>query len=537
MPQRSQGPPGGDTALVYILVLYLFQIKPVRNATISKSLRDAKFGSIVPNGSALRSRQTPVSRMTFTRRGFVAAALAAPAALRGVRAAPLPPLPNIAPEDAVFALPGSPLYESTLPAYNLRTQLKPAARILAKTPRGLRQALSWLRDGGVEFALRSGGHSFEGLSQSRSAVLDTRLMNNLAFDAREKRLTVGAGVSLGQIYRFVAPRGFGFPGGSCPSVGISGHALGGGFGFIARERGLACDSLTAIDLVDANGRELRASTEREADLFWACRGGGGGTFGAATAFHFQLDPIGPVSVYSATWALPLPQAAKLFAVWQDWAPRAPDAITGFLKLSRRADGRMALHLSGLSTGPAARLRRELGALTDIAKPAEALRIETMSYLSSVNHFSGGWDYQSEFSKGKSDYIVRPLDSQGIETLLGGIAALPAGRVIAICDAYGGALDRVPGDATAFAYRAGTLFCIQYYTSWASAASAPGRLADIRGLYAAMRPWSDGAYVNYCDLDLEDWQQAYWRQNLPRLKAIKAKTDPDNVFHHAQSVHV
>ncbi|HJW41333.1 MAG TPA: FAD-binding oxidoreductase [Rhizomicrobium sp.] len=473
--------------------------------------------------------------MKLSRREFATTLLAAPAILSGARAAELPPLPNIAAEDATLALPGTALYDKTLSAYNLRTELKPALRILARTAQGMRQSVDWLRGNGIAFALRSGGHSFEGFSQSTSVVLDTRLMNTVSFDDDTRILSVGAGTALGDIYRKVAPRGFAFSGGSCPTVGVSGHVLGGGFGLIARERGLACDSLAAIDLIDADAKEISANAEQNSELFWACRGGGGGTFGAATALHFKLYPIGPIAVYAVTWTLPLGPAARLFRAWQDWAPNAPDAITGFLKLSRHSDGRIVLHLSGQSMGSLAELRRELKALTDMAQPSAGPTVTTTSYMGSVNHFSGGWDYESGYSKGKSDYITTPLNDPGIEALLGGLTALPANAIIAICDAYGGAVSRPANDATAFAYRSGTQFCIQYYTNWSSPTVAPRRLADMRGLYSAMRPWSGGSYVNYCDLDLVDWQQAYWRRNLPRLRAIKAKVDPDNVFHHAQSV--
>jgi berberine-like enzyme len=109
-------------------------------------------------------------------------------------------------------------------------------------------------------------------------------------------------------------------------------------------------------------------------------------------------------------------------------------------------------------------------------------------------------------------------------------------IYVICDAYGGAIADVAADSTAFARRKGTLFSIQYGSQWSSPADAPARLADMRDLYAAMRPYvSGGAYVNYCDLDLVDWQNAYWGANLARLKQIKSAFDPGNVFRHAQSV--
>jgi FAD/FMN-containing dehydrogenase len=106
----------------------------------------------------------------------------------------------------------------------------------------------------------------------------------------------------------------------------------------------------------------------------------------------------------------------------------------------------------------------------------------------------------------------------------------------VCDAYGGAMAKIAPDATAFVHRDGTLFCLQYGSVWANAVDTPERLNEMRQFYATMRPYVSGAaYVNYCDTDLTDWPSAYWGQNLPRLQQIKSAFDPNNVFHHAQSV--
>lgn len=463
--------------------------------------------------------------MKLTRRAFSAGLAAAPFAAK----AALPKLPAIAEADALLLTPDDARYALYDQAYNKRTALKPALRIMARSERGVMQAVDWLSTGRVPFALRSGGHSFEGFSQSASAVVDVRLMNDISLDGNT--LSVGAGTPLGAIYKFVAARGLDFPGGSCPTVGVSGHAMGGGFGLIARERGLACDRIVGVDLVDANAGKLRADATSNPDLFWALRGGGGGSFGAATRLQFRVEPIGAILVYSATWTLDEARAADLFDAWQDWAPDAPDSITGIFKLSRRSKGQVALHIAGQSTGGKTQLRRELRALTDLAEPSTALSISSMSFLAAVNHFSGGWTYESATSKAKSDFITARLPRAGVEALIGGLPA----SVVAICDAHGGAIGRVADDATAFAYRAGTRFCVQYYTSWSAPSAAARRLADIRAVYAAMRPWSGGAYVNYPDLDLADWQSAYWRQNLARLRTVKQAVDPDDVFHHAQSV--
>jgi FAD/FMN-containing dehydrogenase len=471
--------------------------------------------------------------MSPTRRQVTAGLLTMPALLRTAHAAALPPLPNIAATDALLLRPGDPAYDKYQASYSLRTQLRPALRILTRSTRGIVQAIDWVRGNALPFALRSGGHSYEGFSQSSAVVIDTRLMNRVDLD--DDVLTVGAGATLGAIYRVVAARGLGFPGGSCPTVGVAGHSLGGGFGLIARDRGLACDALEAIELVDANAKPVHADADNNADLFWACRGGGGGTFGAASRLRFRLTPVGRVAVYTATWALAPKPAAALFDGWQHWAHDAPDAMTGFFRLSKRKDGRISLHLAGQSLGPAEQVRRELRKLTDVAEPSGRPDVDLMSYMAAVDHFSGGWNYPTEYSKSKSDFISGSLSPAGIDALIGGIAALPAGEVLAICDAYGGAIDRVPRDATAFAHRAGTAFCIQYYTSWGSAAAGERRQNDLRRFYAAMRPYSAGCYVNYCDLDLADWEAAYWRENVSRLRAVKSKYDPENLFRHAQSI--
>jgi hypothetical protein len=163
-------------------------------------------------------------------------------------------------------------------------------------------------------------------------------------------------------------------------------------------------------------------------------------------------------------------------------------------------------------------------------------IAEVGFLRAVDFFSGGWAYQSTYSKGKSDIVLQPLSDDGIATLLEGILSFPGGAVVAICDPYGGAISRVASDATAFAHRAGTLYCIQYYTSWDAPRWSDERLAAMRNFYDSMRPHMTGAaYVNYCDLDLANWQTAYWGANLPRLSRIKAAVDPENVFQHAQGV--
>jgi hypothetical protein len=177
-------------------------------------------------------------------------------------------------------------------------------------------------------------------------------------------------------------------------------------------------------------------------------------------------------------------------------------------------------------------------LTTLQPPSSALSVQSLSFLNAVKHFAGPLDYESVYMKAKSDYVLTPLDTAAIHDMLAATALAPVGGIVLLCDAYGGKISDMAADATAFSRRAGTQYCIQYYSSWLRAADTPAHLAQVRKVYAAMRPHMPGAsYVNYCDLDLPDFATAYWGANLGRLVAVKQQYDSTNVFHHAQSVPV
>jgi FAD/FMN-containing dehydrogenase len=472
---------------------------------------------------------------------MAATAIFAPAvfgSLRPSSAVALPALPNLPSSDALLLQPTSSNFNRYEPAYNKRTMLRPQLRALCKTSHSVSVMVDWARSNMVPFALRSGGHCYEGFCESTDVVIDTRLMNQVVIDVANSSATVGAGAALGDIYKAIGAKGFAIPAGSCPTVGISGHTLGGGFGLLARQMGLACDSLQSVELVDPQARIVTADQQNQPDLFWACRGGGGGSFGAVTSFRFKLHPIGQVVVFGVTWTLDAAHAAKVMKAWQAWAPNAPNAITALFRMGKNGDGSMNVHVFGQSVGPSSQLRQELRALLDVETPDAAPVIKSKTFLQAVDYFSGGSAYESTYSKCKSDYLLSPLSDDGIATLIDGLRQLPSNAIVPICDAYGGAVFDTGPDASAFAHRAGTLYCIQYYSSWGAAASTPVHLARMKDLYASMRPYVSGAaYVNYCDLDLADWPDAYWGANLARLKQVKSAVDPDNVFRHAQSIPV
>ncbi len=454
-------------------------------------------------------------------------------------ATPLPALPNLPASDALLLQPNDADYAKYLPSINLRRQLRPALRAVCKTEHAVAVMVDWVRTNNLKFAVRCGGHSYEGFSQSTDVVIDVRGLKKITVDKPNGLVTAGSGVSLYELYQALAAQGLAVQAGSCPTVGLSGHLTGGGHGLLARSHGLTCDTLQQVTVIDSQARTLQASATSEPDLFWACRGGGGGSFGVATEFSIGVFALATVRVFGVSWILSPSHAARMFTAWQAWAPNAPGTITPIMKVGPYGNGQVKLRCIGQSVGTEAELRSQLAPLVALDTPSSALSIRSMSFMDGINWFGGVTpgqpvEYASVYMKAKSDYVLSPLGTTAVQAMMAAAAA--GSGVVMLCDAYGGKIADTAADASAFPRRAGTQFCIQYYAEWQKASDSPAHIAQVNNLYAAMRPHMPGAsYVNYCDLDLPDYATAYWGGNLARLSAVKRQYDPDNLFHHAQSV--
>jgi FAD/FMN-containing dehydrogenase len=482
---------------------------------------------IIGQENPRRKRIAP--KRAVPKRGFAAAKAA------------LPPLPSI--PDARMLTPASADYGSFLALHNRRNDMQPALRIVCASTQAVADSVKWIVANGLSFAVRSGGHCYEGFSQDAQVVIDIRRMGLVTVDKPNRRVAVSGGASLGKVYKKVAEAGFGFAAGSCGTVGVAGHTLGGGYGLLARAFGLACDNLLSVRLVDAAGAIRNCTAAENADLFWAAKGGGGGSFGIATRFEFKVHPLARVRTFRIKWQLAdtaagRAKALNVFKAWQAWAPNAPNAITAILKVQKVGTDSLLLHCLGQSTGSAAALAAEINGKLKVETPTTALSISDKAFIDAVAGFGGAALYNPVFMKAKSDYVFQPLGTAAIGTLFDEILKLGEGRVAALCDPYGGAISSIAANQSAFPYRAPGTYCIQYYSQWTSPSSTKARIDQNRAVYAAMRPFMPGAcYVNYCDADLSAaaYPQAYWAGNITRLRQIKAAADPGDVFHHGQSV--
>jgi FAD/FMN-containing dehydrogenase len=449
-----------------------------------------------------------------------------------------------------LVLPGQAGYAAAKALYNPRLDIPPRAIAFCRSAQDIAAVLAFARAHRWPVAARSGRHSFAGYGNCRGIVADVSPLRHVLYDPASRTVRVGAGANLRDVYEgLVLRHGVALPVGTCPTVGIAGLALGGGFGRMMRHAGLLCDSLVAVDLVLPGGRRLRVSPGSAPDLFWACQGGGGGNFGVASELTFRVQPVAPVTTFSLAFAWA--GAAAALDTWQRTLPDAPDRLADarFRAIKSGATGQLTATASGVLFGGEAELRSILAPLLALGPGRTTIR--TVPYAEAgrpdgctlaaggglrcaVAHFP---NYQ------RSDFVRNPLPAAAIATLLSGVERWPGGagaqeggvQLEALGDC---AVNRVAADATAFVHR-DSLFHIVYLNFWGPAdraAVAAANVAWVRDLYAAMRPFVSGyAYLNYIDSGLADWRHAYYGANYPRLQRVKTRYDPGGVLRFAQGI--
>jgi FAD/FMN-containing dehydrogenase len=405
-----------------------------------------------------------------------------------------------------------------------------------------RKAVQWAVAHGVPLRARSGGHSYAGYSTlSGGMMLDLRNMRGISVDTHGRTATIGAGAQLIDVYSALAARGVTIPAGSCPSVGIGGHALGGGMGLAGRKFGLTADNLLSARIVTADGRLITASAHEHPDLYWALRGGGGGNFGVVTSFTFRVHPVPrTVAWFFVRW--PASRGADALAAWQAWAPHARRELTSIFHLN--GGGVDPARVTGQYFGPASDLPGLLAPLTAVGGAhvstgdLDYFRAQVMwAGCSSISltacHTAGtrpGGTLPRESFQAKSDYVAKPLPAAARDALVQAAlarAGIPGSGAI-LFDSYGGAINQVPPAATAFVHRK-VLFCIQYLTY-------NGGASWLRSIHNRMRPYvTGGAYFNYTDPELSDWQAAYYGSNYHRLLSIRRAVDPHHYFNFPQAI--
>jgi FAD/FMN-containing dehydrogenase len=431
--------------------------------------------------------------------------------------------------------PGDAEYEQARRIWNGLIDRRPALIARPRDAREVAAAVLHARRRGLSLAVRSGGHSVPGHSTvDGGLVLDLSAhLNRVEVDPQSRRVRAGGGTLLGTLDRATQEHRLVIPSGHVSHTGVGGLTLGGGTGWLMRRYGLTIDSLRSVELVTAAGEIVRASEHEHPDLFWAVRGGGG-NFGVVTEFEFEAHPLGPELV-AGMLVYPLEEARERLAFLREFMEDAPDELTTFPVLvtapprppfPAELQGRRILALGLAYAGSVedglraiAPLRAAAPPALDLAGPMPYLALQTM-LDASVPH--GLHNYN------RAEWLD-DLSDGAIETLVEQYDAVPSPLSQVILARMGGAVARVPSDATAFPHR-GARNLLWMVSCWRPDEDPEPHLAWGRAIGEAMRPFaSGGVYVNALGDEPADRVRAAYGANWPRLVELKRRYDPENVF--------
>ena len=430
--------------------------------------------------------------------------------------------------------PDDPNYEQARTNNNLSIPKFPSKIVFCQKTKDVINALRWVQENNESFRIRSGRHSYENFSLvNEGLIIDVSEMNKIVVNSSAMTAKIEAGANLGKVYRELWEHGLTIPAGTESSVGLVGLTLGGGIGMLSRPFGLTCDNLIEIEMVRAGGHLgaelITANKHTNSDLFWACCGGGGGNFGIVTSLTFELNPIVNVSVFSITWGWEDFEVA--FDTWQHWAPHTDENLTSQIELKSKEVGEIVAQ--GIFVGSPSKLKKLLRPVRNAGSPTKVW-IKEVPYIKAVKFFDVPSSNQPALRKRSGSFIERTFPQRAIMEMKELLANAPNRNARIWQQSLRGAVRQVPSSSTAYYYR-NALIAQEYLTVWEEPEEEQQNIRWIEQVRNALSPYTVGNYVNFPDLYIKDWPTAYYGRNFRRLRDIKTKYDPRNVFQFAQSI--
>ncbi len=429
-------------------------------------------------------------------------------------------------------------YDEQRELFNAMIDKRPRLIAACESPADVKAALDRAKADVLDVAVRSGGHSVAGASSNDDGlVIDVRPMKAIEIDATARRARVGGGCTWAEFDTAAQEHGLATTGGRVSTTGVSGLTISGGSGWLERRYGLSCDNLLAVELVTADGREIRADDTQHQDLLWASKGGGG-NFGVVTALEFQLHPVGPMIIGGLMlWAAERGQ--EVSRVFRDWADNSPEELgTAFVMLCGPPEEFVPIHLQGQPcigvavcwTGDEAtgadvvKVIRDLDPEVDLVGPMPYAALQSM--IDDPPGFRQYWsaDYHDEFS------------DDALDVFLAGGASAPSVMTQHLLLPWGGALARIDADSTPLGQR-GAQWVTHPFATWDNPADDEANIAWVRDYRKANAPFTTGGtYLNFIGDEGDDRiKAAFGVEKYDRLAQIKAEYDPANVFAGNQNI--
>ncbi len=427
--------------------------------------------------------------------------------------------------------PGQPDYDRARALHNALIDKRPAVIVRCQGVADVQRAFEFARRENLMVAVRGGGHNVAGKALCDDGlVIDLSAMKGAQVDPAARTIQAEAGLTWGDFDQATQAQGLATTGGFISTTGIAGLTLGGGLGWLMRKYGLACDNLRSVRIMTADGQLRTADASENSDLFWGVRGGGG-NFGIVTSLEFQLHPVG--QMLAGVVFHPLEQAGAGLRLYRDFMAKAPDEVMAYAVLLTSPEGVRMFAIPVCYVGPLEQGEQALKPVRMFGSPA-ADSVRPMAYREIQSMFDPAFPF-GRLNYWKSSFL-QELSDEAIETLVRHFAAVPSPFSAIALEPFGGAVSRVPVGQTAFPHRQAG-FSVVIVSMWGDPSASAANTAWTRDLYQALQPFStDAVYVNYLDTDDADRVgAAYNPETFQRLRRLKAKYDPENVFQMNQNV--
>jgi FAD/FMN-containing dehydrogenase len=425
-------------------------------------------------------------------------------------------------------------YEEARKVHNGLVNKRPALIARCRATADIVDAINLGRKLGLEIAIRGGGHNVAGRATvDKGLMIDLAPMKGIHVDGKSRTAWAQGGVTWAEFNRETQLHGLATTGGVVSSTGIAGLTLGGGIGWLMGKHGLALDNLRSVEIVTADGKVRRASAKENPDLFWAVRGGGG-NFGVVSWLEYKLHPIGPM-ITGGLVAHPFDRSRDVLRFFRDVTRKLPDEFIAFGGLVHAPDG-SGTKLAALVAGHCGKL----AAGEKAVKPIKAFGPPVMDAIGPIPYSALNAMLDAGFPRGALNYwkssFLSALSDDAIDTMIACFAKCPTPMGAMLLEHFHGAACRVGVSTTAFPHRAAG-YNLVILSEWMDPGETGRCTAWARETYDAMKPFmSSGRYVNYLgDDEAGDVSAAAYGPNYKRLQKIKAKYDPENVFHMNQNI--
>jgi FAD/FMN-containing dehydrogenase len=437
-------------------------------------------------------------------------------------------------------LPGDRDYDEVRKIWNAMIDRRPGVIVQCTGADDVAQSIGFARENGAEISIRGAGHNIGGNSLCEGGVMiDLSTMKNIRVDTAQKRALADPGLTLADFDKATQEHGLATPLGINSTTGISGLTLGGGFGWLTRKYGMTIDNLISAEVVTADGKKQRASEGENPDLFWAIRGGGG-NFGVVTQYEFKLHPVGP-QILAGLIVYPFNEAKQVLQKYREFSRTAPLELTIWTVL------RKAPPLPFL---PAEVHGKEVAVLAvcyagDVAE-GEKLIQPLRGFGKLVGEHIGGMPYaqwQQAFDPlltpgarnyWKSHNFTEVADGV-FDAMIEYAGKLPSNQCEIFIGHLAGAMNDVPATATAYAPR-DAKYVMNVHGRWDEPSQDKAGIQWSREFFQAAAPYaSAGAYVNFMTADEGDRVAGAYGVNYERLKQLKRRYDPENIFHLNQNI--